>query len=272
MTKAKKYAKIQTYIFFRMDSKKHLQKLLEKIGLTESEAKFYMAVYQNPQKTIADLQKISGVSRATAYRSFERLKDLKLITSSYDNWRKNVEAVSLRTLAQKMGRESLKLRKVEIELKKLENFINLTAYQETLEPVEILSDQNQITEECYKLLHANWDHMQCYGSGEKAHEIPGEKAMHDFIKMRAKKGRTIDAVFTELGKHTRDLLKTNEQELRNGKLFIDPLCQDAITYIYDKQVTIWQKDEDLGKRAILIRDPGLIKLYQANFQKAWAAV
>lgn len=255
-----------------MELKKKVLDLLVRIGLNENEARFYLAVYNNPQQTIPGLQKLCGFSRATAYRTFETLKDRKLLTSSPENWRKNVEAVSLRTIAEKLGRESLRLRKTEYELKKIENLMELSTYQVTEEPIEILSDQNQITEQCYKLLNAEWQHIQCYGSGERSYEIPGEKAMHDFVSMRARRGKTIDAVFTELGTHTRELLRNNDQELRNGKLHIDPLCQDSMTYIYDKQITIWQKDDELGKRAILINDPGLIKLYKANFQKTWSAL
>lgn len=253
-----------------MEIKTHIFNLLTRIGLSETEARFYLTVYQNPQRTIAELQKLCRFSRATTYRSFENLKDRKFVTSSQDNWRKNIEAVSLKTIGEKLAHESLKLRKVEIELKKLDNLLNLTSYQNTEEPLEIFTDQNQITEECYKLLNADWSHIQCYGSGEKSYEIPGEKAMSDFVSMRARKGKTIDAVFTELGDHTKEMLKNNKQELRNGKLLIDPLCQNSMTYVYDKQVTIWQKDTDLGKRAIIIRDPGLIKMYKANFQKTWA--
>ena len=255
-----------------MQLKNHILSLLERIGLTDLESKFFLAVYQNPQKTIGQLQKLGGLSHTSAYRAFEHLKDLRLITSSPENWRKNVEAVSLRSIAEKMGRESLKLRKVELELKKIENLMQLSDYSETTEPVEIYTDQNQITEECYKLLNADWNHISCYGSADKAYEIPGLKAMSDFVSMRAKKGRTIDAVFTDLGNHTKDLLKKNEQELRNGKLHLDPLSQNLMTYIYDKQVTIWQDDQDLGKRAIIINDPGMIKIYQNNFIKTWASV
>lgn len=255
-----------------MELKKHIIVLLNRIGLSETEAEFYLAVYRNPKSTIPELQKLCEFSRATAYRCFESLKERKLLTSSQENWRKNVEAVSLRAIGEKLARESLKLRKIEYELKKLDNFFALSNFQETIEPVEIYTDQNQITEECYKLLNADWNHIQCYGSGEKSYEIPGEKAMKDFVSMRARRGKTIDAIFTELGDHTRELLKKNEQELRNGKLFIDPFCQNSMTYIYDKQVTIWQKDDELGKRAIIIHDPGLIKMYKSSFRKAWTTV
>ena len=254
-----------------MELKSHILALLERIGLTGQEARFYLAVYQNPRKTIAELQKIGGLSHTSAYRCFEHLKELNLLTSSPNNWRKNVEAVSLRTIAEKLGKESLKLRKVQLELKKLENIFQLSDYEQA-DPVEIHTDQNLITEACYRLLNADWNHISCYGSADMAYEIPGLKAMSDFVSMRARRGKTIDAVFTDLGNHTRDLLKKNQQELRNGKLHVDPLSQNLMTYIYDKQVTIWQQDQELGKRAIIIRDPGLIKIYQNNFQNTWATV
>jgi len=255
-----------------MELKKHILNLLNRIGLTESEAKFYLAVYQNPNLTISELKKICGISLASSYRAFENLKEKKLLTSSQENWRKNIEAVSLRTIGQKLASESLKLRKVEYELKKLENLMNLTNYQETEEPVEIFSDQNQISDHCYKLINADWNHIFCYGSAENFYAVGGEKPVSDFVSMRSRKGKTIDAVFTTLGEHTRELLKNNQQELRNGKLLIDPLNQNVMAHIYDKQVTIWQNDAEVGKRAIVINDPGLIKMYTSNFKKMWASV
>jgi len=252
-----------------MHIQKHILNLLLRIGFTDSEARFYMAAYQNPQKTIPELQKISKVSLPSAYRAFDHLRELKLVTSSQNNWRKNIQVVSLKTIGEKLASESLKLRKFEYELKKTENLLKLANYQEALAPIDIFTDQNQITEECYKLINSNWNHISCYGSGEKAYEIPGFKPMSDFVSMRARKGRTINAVFTELGDHTRDLLKKNQHELRNGKLHIDPANQNVMTYLYERQITIFQKDEELGKRAIVIHYPGLIRMYMANFNKIW---
>lgn len=254
-----------------MELKKHVLNLLKRIGLTDTEARFYLTAYRHPQKTLAELQKLAGFSRASVYRAFHHLHHLKLLTSSPDNWRKNVEAVSLRSIVQRLAKESLKFRKIELELKKTENFMNLSNYEQA-EPVEIFTDQNQITEQCYKLINAGWSHISCYGSAEKAYDIPGEKAMADFVSMRARKRRTIDAVFTEPGKRTDDLLQKNHQELRNGKFYLDSMSQNVMTYIYDKQVTIWQKDEELGNRVILIHDPGLIKMYQSNFDRTWKSL
>ncbi len=255
-----------------MNINRKIVQLLVRMGLTETEARFYLAVYQNPKLTMADLRKICGFSLATCYRVFESLYEKKFLTSSADDWKKNIEAVSLKTLASKLGRESLRLRKVEYELKKLGDLMEFSSVYSVTEPTEILTDQNQISDHCYRLLNADWDHIQCYGSGEKAYEVPGYKPMRDFVTLRAKRGKTIDAVFTELGQHTRELLKNNGRELRNGKLLIDPYCQNSMTHMYDKQVTIWQKDPELGNRVILIHDPGLIRLYQANFQKTWKAL
>ena len=51
-----------------MNSQQHIKNLLEKIGLTPSEAQFYMTVYANPKLTIAEIQQKAGMSLPTAYR------------------------------------------------------------------------------------------------------------------------------------------------------------------------------------------------------------
>ncbi|MBP6084974.1 hypothetical protein KA517_01935, partial [Candidatus Gracilibacteria bacterium] len=255
-----------------MKLRHHILKLLERLGLNEHEALFYLMVYQHPHLTIPQVQKLCGFSRATAYRVFDQLREKRFLLVSPESWRQNLRVISLHALADKVGRESLKLRKVELELKRLDHFIDFQGDIDRVEPVEIFTDQDQITEHCYRLLHADWQHIDCYGSGEKAYEIPGEQAMHHFVTMRARKGKTINAVFTELGEHTVGLLKKNETELRNGKLFLDTTCQQSMTYIYDKQVSIWQWDQTIGKRLLLINDPSLIQIYQSHFQKSWRAL
>lgn len=251
---------------------KRITDLLQRVGMTPREVEFYLFVSKNPNTALRDIQRECGFSMATTYRVFESLRDKKLLTSSPENWRKSISVISLRALADKLGRESLKLRKVEYELKKMHQLDQLSQLQLTENPIEILTDQNQLTEHCYRLLNEQWSHIYGYGSGEMAYEIPGEKAMHDFVTMRARKGKTIDVIFTHLGDHTKQLLINNKNELRNGKLYLDEHAQNSMMYMHDAGVTIWQKDSELGNRALIITDPGLIRMYQGQFKNMWARV
>lgn len=253
-----------------MNLKAHIIDLLKKIGLSENEARFYLAVQQNPKLTIKDLQEKCKLSRATAYRAFEKLHNLKLLTSSADNWRKNVEAVSLSSVADKLAREQRKLRKVELELKRLNNLMNLSSqHSQTEDPVEILFDQNQIIEKCYEILRRPWDKMLCYGSAERLIDVIGDKPERDYVQMRSRKGKTADALLTELGNYTKEFIPNNHRDLRNVKLRIDPENQNYATYVYGDEAIIWHTDKELGKRAIVIKEPTLVKMYENSFRSLW---
>lgn len=253
-----------------MKLKSHIIDLLKRIGLSDTEAKFYIAVHENPKLTIKDVQEKSKLSRASAYRAFEKLHDMKLLTSSPDNWRKNVEVVSLSSVADKLAREQRKLRKVELELKRLNNLMNLSSqYSQTEDPVEILFDQNQIVEKCYEIIRRPWDKMLCYGSAERLIDVIGDKPERDYVLMRSKKGKAADAILTELGDYTKEFIPNNHRELRNVKLRIDPENQNYATYVYGDEAIIWHTDKELGKRAIVIKEPALVKMYENSFRSLW---
>lgn len=247
----------------------HILKLLGKLGLDQNAALFYLYVHMHPECTIHDVQAHHGWSRATTYRIFDTLKSSGFILHSSKNWRQKLRAASLRAVAHDVGKESLQLRKAQLELSKLDQLLRLSPQWQMPLPIEIFVDHDQITEYCYRLLHEDWSHINCFGSGEKAYDIPGESAMRYFVQNRARKGKTIKAIFTEMGLRTGELLKNNQRELRDGKFCLRPEYQDAMVYIYPQQVTIWQHDETLGKRLMLIHDPYLIKQYQRLFEQLW---
>jgi sugar-specific transcriptional regulator TrmB len=254
-----------------MTTKQRIIRLLLRIGLTESEAELYFTAYQKPQLTLAELQKKTGYSTASIYRAFDRLKNLGLITSSRDNWRKNVEAVSLKKLGEKVAKEQRKLRKVELELKQMDDLMNLTTLYDSLEePVEILTNQNQIIDKAFEILSRPFDHFLAYGSSERLIEILGYDTEREFVNTRLRKGKSADVVLTEMGPYGRELIKTNDRELRNMKFKIDPANQETMTYIYDNEAVIWHKDSDSGSRAIVIKDPSLIKMHENMFSTLWS--
>ncbi len=253
-----------------MKIKNRVIQLLEQIGLTRSEAIFYLTVNQYPKLTIREIQEKSGISKTSSYRIFENLKVLGLLTSSKDNWRKNVEVVSINSLANKLAKEQRKLRKTELELKKLENLMNIGFISEYQDPIDILVDQNKIEEQCDKILYKPWDHMACYGSAERLLDIM-EESERNFLKMRTKKGKSVDAVITEIGDYAKEFMPNNDKHLRNMKLCIDENHQSYMAYIYDNEVTIWHKDEELGNRAIVIRDPVMVKMHENIFKSFWSS-
>jgi len=252
-----------------MTFKKHILDLLLKVGLSESEAELYLAANKFPRLNLRELREKTGYSSAQVYRAFERLKELGLITSSQDNWRKNIEAVSLHTVGERLAAEQRKLRKVELELKKLDNIMKFTGESRVDEPVEVLTDQNKLIEKSYRILGGDWDHLRAYGAADRLIDVLGKKPERDFIDLRCRKGKTAQVIETEFGPFAQELMRDNDRELRNTKLLINPALQNSMTYIYGDEMTVWEKDGQCGNRAIVIKDPTLIKMHESLFSTMW---
>ena len=255
-----------------MNLNKHILELLKRIGLTESEAKFFITAYCNPKLTIKNLQHESGLSIASTYRAYEHLKEMGLVTSSPDSWRKNIETVSLATLSKKIAKEQRKLRKIELELKKLNNLMNISALSNEEEAIQILTDQNQIVEQNYKILHNPLKDFSVYGSADRLVDILGYDNERDFVRIRNKQGKAVNAFMTEYGEYSQECIRKGDLELRNNKLKVDPNNQDYMTYIYDNEVTIWYRDKEFGNRAIIIKDPSMVAIQRNMFDTIWQSV
>ena len=89
------------------------------------------------------------------------------------------------------------------------------------------------------------------------------------MRIRNRQGKGVNAISTERGPYSNECNSKAELELRNMKYVIDPNNQDYMTYIYDKEATIWYKDKEFGNRAIVIKDPSLVKMHRNIFDSLW---
>ncbi|MFA6435992.1 MAG: helix-turn-helix domain-containing protein [Candidatus Gracilibacteria bacterium] len=251
-----------------MQFKFHLLSLLQRIGLTSGEAHFYLTIHQNPGFSIKELQKKTGFSLASTYRAFEHLKTLGLVSSSSQSWKQTVHAVSLHGLADRLGREQRRLRKVELELKRLGNLMNLTSHSALENPVEIFTEKADISNQAFAIL-SRWDHFLAYGSAERLIDVLGDKEEHAFVQIRRKKGVPCNAIMTEYGNYSREIFPNNERDLRNARLHLDSTYNDSMVYLHDKEALVWHRDAEFGNRAILIREPSIFKLHECLFRTLW---
>jgi len=252
-----------------MNINQRILQLLERTGLTPTEAKFYLVAHLNPKFPIKEIQKKAGLSKTSAYRAFENLRELGLLTSSQENWRKNVQSVSLKTFAERLAKEQRRLRKVELELKSIGNLMGLTAFSHLEEPLQIITDRNKIQEKAFTLFAGNWDHFLCYGSAERLIDVIGNQEEREWVKQRSKKGRTVDCWITEIGNYAHDFMPNNDKEYRNVKINIEKENQDYMTYVIGDEVITWHKDKELGNRAIIIKDPLIVRMQENMFKRIW---
>jgi hypothetical protein len=252
-----------------MNFKSHLTDLLKKIGLNESEAQCYLLIQKNPDLTISDLVKKSELSRAQVYRIFEKLRDLGLVASSPGNWRQTLRAASLSGLADKVGREQRKLRKAELELKRLSNLMEFSRHVQIDDPVEIVTDPEMMAQKTFEVLQNCGESFEGYGSAERLIDVIGREAEDEFIRTRRKKGVRADCALTEFGEYAEELMPNNERDLREIRLCVDPDLQESIVYLYKDKATIMHFDKELGARVIVVKEPALVNAYGRMFKGLW---
>jgi len=249
-----------------MNIRNHIIGLLEKIGLTPAEAQVYLAVSKNPGCEISEIKKITGYSAATIYRAFERLKEMGMVTSSPQNWRKKLEAVSLKVIGEKVAREQRKLRKVELELKRLDSIYGMSSGLEVEEPVDVITDRNLIVQKNFEILNRPWEQFQAYGEGEVLADVLGKGFDREFIDIRRRKGKSCLLVLTEMGPYGDELMRNSGMDLRETRYSTEPSLHNSINYIYGDEVTVWNRDPEMGNRALVIKDPSLVKMHKYMFE------
>lgn len=98
-----------------------LEKILEKIGLSEKEAKVYLAALELGQDSVQNIAKKAGVNRPTAYFILERLMELGL-ASTLESGRKTVfVAENPKELETLLEREKQEMEARRSELKESMN-------------------------------------------------------------------------------------------------------------------------------------------------------
>jgi sugar-specific transcriptional regulator TrmB len=93
-----------------------MHKLLEKVGLTPSESKVYLAVLKQPNATISELISTSKVSRSKIYEAIERLKTKGLLSITTKNNTKQIQALSPKRLLELVDSQEQELLTIKQEL------------------------------------------------------------------------------------------------------------------------------------------------------------
>jgi HTH-type transcriptional regulator, sugar sensing transcriptional regulator len=101
-----------------------LTKDLENLGLTDKEAKVYLAVLELGEGNIQDISKKSGVKRTTVYDILDSLKEKKLISSLNKGKKALFSAEDPRKIESQLDEKKEVLRKILPELLSITNLLD----------------------------------------------------------------------------------------------------------------------------------------------------
>ena len=247
-----------------MTISKRLKSLLLKAGLKSNEAELYLFVSENPGCSIADAYKNSGISKSSAYRAFENLRDMELLNSDSDSWKTDLQTISLAGLIKKLESEQRNKRRLITELKTLNTTQNLTGNSkiagiETFTGEEVYQNYLDLSEMKFDtgLVYGNWEPFN-----NSTNLLPVEKK---YIENRINNGGNCLAFLTNTGPYTREVTDYDVEENRKTK-FIEtddkkPLWINA--YEGNNLVSIWNLDEAGKVFATMIDSKSVSEFYKA---------
>ncbi|OHA58855.1 MAG: hypothetical protein A2571_00520 [Candidatus Vogelbacteria bacterium RIFOXYD1_FULL_44_32] len=242
-----------------------IEDYLQKIGLTEKEAKLYIAGLQNGPSTIQELANESGLKRTTIYEIVDSLKEKKLINTSLREKKKIFIMEEPENVGLFLRQRENIFNKILPELEALKNM-------DTKKPMARIYEGRDGLEKIYE------DMIKKPGTilvlaAPKDLILPGllDYLKNDWEFRRIKNGIDMRRVNINLtgNKHMDYKIKPNPEECENIKyLPIDNYPFTVGIYIYRKKVAFvsYQHEEMFGT---ILRSPAICLTMKALFENFW---
>jgi len=248
-----------------MQLQKRLKSLLKKAGLNENEADFYLFVLENKGCSIADVYKNSKLSKTTAYRAYESLKNLQILDSESDSWKTNLQALSLEGLIRKIGNEQRRKRRLVNELKFLDKAKALSCNYKTPD-IQVINDLEKIKEKYLELSETEFNMDLAFGSWEDFSYGPNSVEIEKkFIQNRLKNGGGARIFLTKDGPNTHEITDYDVEENRKSMMVETTYTKPTWINAFEGNnfVYIWEMDENQTPYATLIDSKPIANFYKS---------
>lgn len=251
-----------------------LLELLRLAGLSETEAKVYMALLALKRASARAIVAESGVHMMTAYRTLKKLREKGLLKVEKINGKESsYRAPTLHALIGSLEANQRNLQSIEHALRGLEPMLKFigNSRNEAFEPVSIREGVEAFREEYLKLpnlCRSEYLHIGCMenywriaGMGD---DSPEENAFRNARYRRGVFARVINTDSPVI----REVAKRDSKEMRTLKIADElPIRRDYVGFA-DDHIAHFICDESLP-RVVLIRHPELVALHHSHFRTLW---
>jgi sugar-specific transcriptional regulator TrmB len=235
---------------------------LNKFGLSEKEAKVYLACLELGNSLASEISLKSNLPRTLIYDLLERLIDLGLISYTIRENKKYFMASSPKELIRIIREKEEAVRKTLPQLEAIEKAKGLKRPK-----VEIYEGKEGMKTVMDDILRANIKELLSYGSSRSSFEII-PAFMEDWHKRRIKKKITMKVMYNNTPE-AREKVKTRIESLKYGKYRFMPIEVNfpTATIIYGNKVVqqSWTKDPF----AVVIESEALAENQKRYFQELW---
>lgn len=235
-----------------------LEKTLKNYGLTEKQAKIYLACLELGSATVQKISQKAGLPRSTCYEILENLRQQSLISIFQKKKTKYFSAQDPKEVI------NLAQEKIKLLQQALPEFNALYGQAKVHPSVRFYEGQQgmklileEVLQEAKELLS--------FSSAEDLFTILGDY-FPDFVSRRIKKRIPVRAILRESQK-AQERQKLGPQELRQVKIISAEYEFHGLTFIWGKKIAMFSFKKDLV--ALVIESEELAKVQKAMFDNLW---
>lgn len=236
----------------------NLEKVLENYGLTEKQAKIYLACLELGSASVQKISRKAGVARSTCYEILEDLNSLGLVSKFQKKRTANFNAESPRKLI------ALTQTRVQLLEQVLPQFDALYGEARTRPTVRFYQGKNGMRLVLEEILQDSPREILTFGSAEDLFATLEDYP--EFVKKRVKRKILAKVILRESVKaHERKEL--GSKELREVRFIASQYDYHGSVFIWGRKIAMFSFEPDLA--ALVIESEQLMKTQKAMFDIIW---
>lgn len=236
-------------------------KILEKLGLTENQAKVYLALLRLGSVTAGIIIKETGLHRAYVYEILEKLMDKGLVSHVIQAQRKYFEASSPRKFLEIISEEKQNIQEKEQEIKKILPQLIETRKLETEQEATVYKGKKGLQSIFNDILNEKKDIFVIGATGHfreiLKYYYPG------WIKRLIQLKIKTSIIYSESRRG-----KVRKDKFTEAKFIPEEYSSPSTIYIYGEKVAIISWSEQ-GLIGVVLKSKGMSDSYKKYFELLW---
>jgi sugar-specific transcriptional regulator TrmB len=248
-------------------------KVLEKLGLSDKEAKTYQALLKIKGATVAELSKIVELKRPTVYFCLNRLIEKGLVAQGFAKTKKVYFALQPESLLELLHRQQSALSNIEGHLAKvvvrLKNIARDKDITDSLD-IKVYEGIGALWQLADKLLRNHEDFLFIYSGQSVLKYISPEQLREKFTKRRRQIHSSKLYAITDLNPFSGQRLREADTDFREIRILPEPVHFKAILCICGSQVILVSLDGT--PRGIVINNKAIVQILDFLFWSLWESL
>ena len=241
----------------------NLLSILKSIGLSENQAKVYLAGLELGPTSILDLARISGVKRTTIYSVMEELIEQGLFTNLQKEGKKLYLATDPDSLTQMVHEREEALR---IHLPELKALYSLAPNKPKVVFYEGVENLKRIMEEPIHWLKKGQLYYRINSGQQEMVEAVGAEWWKELSVKRIKKGLPIKVIADRIPHPIPELVEASPKSLREIRFLPKNIHIPVREQVYGDRVAIIDLEVPM---ALVIEDKNVAELHRIFFESLW---